>query len=1056
MKRTLLLLLTSATLLLPTVRVSADEPAELQLEFVRKMREKGYASLALEYLEKLQKNPTPGLADVLPMELARTRVSLARQKEPASRAALFDEARKELEAFIAKNPKSPEIANARVEVARLVAYQGQALVSQAVRTEDAKESNALAAKAEAYFIQAGQELEAAGKALTKPEDRVQIDFERGKNFLDQAHTHPPDSTRAKLVGEAIKVLEKVEKDALEDNTNPALHLARGWLVKCYQEGDEPDKAARYFKALLRETVSEARPGQRWGWYFHIHFLPKDLKVKETPLGKARLIQKEALAWLKAFPSARNTPEGYAVRFDLATAYANEAQELNKGTKTGAKAGTKAAAVSKLAQKELASLAATDNDFAEKASQMNLALSFQVLGEKTPLSQLKDFEQCYLKARYEMYRMQDAGKKGGPEARQEHLKAAIAAFRRGLALADAKAPFQKLSEARFYLAYIYLLAGDLYRAAIVGEDLARSRPPTPRSAAAAGYALQAYADIAGATKRPGDRERLRDLAKYVLVDNATAWKGEPVTHVARFQLAMAALREKKYGEAIDYLEKITPDYSAYIYTQAQLILAANAARREAEDPKQKEAFKAKVIEALQRMPKLPDSADTATAQMYFAAQLEQGNLFYAGAFAFARKGDVASAVKKYAELDAFQTQLRQQYDKHSKRFPEEAQVDFGGAMRQMRNLARYGMAQAEYRAGEYDKVLAPSATGDVVAEVKKLGQAEKGAIKLRDYQLTGEILGLAMRADVQKGKIAEAKEVLALLRRLSGPDDAAEATSAGAVLKTLVLELKSQVRDLKAKQQTKQLDATVKNFSAFLDEMARQFSKNPSRDDLMFLAASYSSLEKYGEAAKLYAQIPEPKIAVKKTYTPEETKELQDYWLGQVNYGRALRLENRALRLEKQFVEARKVLQRIVDDPRGHGKFLAEKELLHMYEDQGLYGKGITSWGQFMNHPTMKAALKGMGGKAPDEQRKIKELYFDCFYHYVYCNFMYGKNHKLASKQKEYINRAAGKIVNLESSNPEAWELVGGDFRALLRAEPLLLAAFREQGGKEKIAPARVP
>ena len=37
------------------LRAQAQEPGPVQLEFVRKLREKGYADLALQYLEKLQK-----------------------------------------------------------------------------------------------------------------------------------------------------------------------------------------------------------------------------------------------------------------------------------------------------------------------------------------------------------------------------------------------------------------------------------------------------------------------------------------------------------------------------------------------------------------------------------------------------------------------------------------------------------------------------------------------------------------------------------------------------------------------------------------------------------------------------------------------------------------------------------------------------------------------------------------------------------------------------------------------------------------------------------------
>src|SRR5262249_6672564 len=158
--------------------------------------------------------------------------------------------------------------------------------------------------------------------------------------------------------------------------------------------------------------------------------------------------------------------------------------------------------------------------------------------------------------------------------------------------------------------------------------------------------------------------------------------------------------------------------------------------------------------------------------------------------------------------------------------------------------------------------------------------------------------------------------------------------------------------------------------------------------------------------RLYAKVPEPQVNPKDKLTPQQEKDLQDYWLMQVNRGRALRLA-------KDTAEARKVLERVVNDPLGRGEFLAEKELIHLLEDQGLFGKAITAWSQFLVHPQMKAALKSMGGKSPEEQDKIKTLYFECYYQYTWCHLMYGKNHKVEAKQKDFIQRAADKIVRLE-------------------------------------------
>ncbi len=1034
MNRPLALLVTAAVLLCSVTAARADEAPETQLEFARKLREKGYADLALELLDKLRKAPPARIADLLPLESARTRIALARQKEPAQRSALFADARKELETFIQKNAASPQAKEARLEIARLISNQGLALLSQANRQEDDKAAADLRRRAEEYFTQAGTELEKALGGVTEKLDKIQLQFEIGKNLLDRAQARPFDRKRAELVEQARKILSRVEDEAIENNRNPNLHLSRAWLVKCFQEGDDPKKANLYTKAILSETVAEAIPGQRLAWYFKIAFIPRDITItKLDNLGKLKLIQKECRDWLRTFAAYRNTPEGYAVRFELANAYLKEAQGISKDPRA-----PKAAVLYNLAQKELATLATSDNDYTEKASELNLAISFHRINEKTPIDELADFDACYLRARFEMYQAQRAKT---AEDRRAHLRRSVAAFQNGLQVVDDRTPFAQVVEARYYLTYLYQLAGDPYRAAIMGESLGRANPSTRRSPTAAGYALQAYANIATASKLPGDAERVRELARYILVDHAKTWQDEPVTQVARYQLAVLALLEEKHLDAIGLLEQIAPNYGGYLYSQAQLVLTAAAGRRKAQDPKTRQEFLNRALAALGRMPKLPDDADTQTAQMYFAAQVQKGNFLYGAAFDDARTGKLAEAAKKYAALGAFQVEFKQTFDKHASRLPAEAQADFAAALAQLERLARYGVAQSEYRAAQYDAVLAPKATGEVVAEMTKLAKGN-GPIRVKNHALVGEILGLAMRANVQKGNIPAAKDILALLRRLAGDAEGGEGGQAGAALQTLVLELKTQVRDLKARKLTRELDATVKNFSQFLDELAKQPGSTTTREGLVFLAGCYASLEKYAEAAKLYAQVPEPKVdPKKKEFTPQENKELQDYWLMQVNRGRALRLG-------KQLPEAKKVLEAVVNDPLGRGKFLAEKELIHLLEDQKLFGSAITAWSKFMVHPQMKAALKALPSKTVEEQDKIKTLYFECYYQYTWCHLMYGKNHALEARQKDFIQRAADKIVRVEQ-NADAWRLVGEDFRQLLRSEPRLYAAYLELGGKEK-------
>src|SRR4051812_37400662 len=101
MKR-LLLSISLAACVFPSPAL-AQEPPEVQLDFVRKLRQKGYADLALQYLDTIPAS-SPAIGSAILLEKVRTRVALSRSLEPERRVAMIDQARGELEQFIKTNP----------------------------------------------------------------------------------------------------------------------------------------------------------------------------------------------------------------------------------------------------------------------------------------------------------------------------------------------------------------------------------------------------------------------------------------------------------------------------------------------------------------------------------------------------------------------------------------------------------------------------------------------------------------------------------------------------------------------------------------------------------------------------------------------------------------------------------------------------------------------------------------------------------------------------------------------------------------------------------------
>src|SRR5438067_13109131 len=119
-------------LLLTAPAACAEEPPHL--DFVRGLRARGMPDLAAEYLQQLSAHPPAGLAPLLPLELAKTRIDAAQQEgDERKRAALLTQARAVLETVLRQNPRGPLAADAALDLARLVGLQGKQQLAQARR-----------------------------------------------------------------------------------------------------------------------------------------------------------------------------------------------------------------------------------------------------------------------------------------------------------------------------------------------------------------------------------------------------------------------------------------------------------------------------------------------------------------------------------------------------------------------------------------------------------------------------------------------------------------------------------------------------------------------------------------------------------------------------------------------------------------------------------------------------------------------------------------------------------------------------------------------------------
>jgi hypothetical protein len=1067
--RLTLSLLSVVVLFLAPLTARADEPADKQMEFVRGLRAKGYGDLALEYLERLKKNPPPGIGPLLPLEMARTRVSMARNKEPGQRLVLYGEARAELESYVKANAAKPEAAAVRLEIARIAGYEGEALLSKAYAQDDAKQEEEFARKAEQRFIQAGAELDAAVKAGeellkagfkgTNPDqakafeknlakDILKAKVERAKTYLDQAQTylHAKSIELREKRGKLVEAARNLLKDLVKDESDPATsYLAYAWLIRADYESDDPIAAHEHYLRVINTTGRAALPARRLAKLLWIQHIDQDVTLKATAQQKFKFIQKECQGWLRAYPSARKTSEGESIRFELARALLEQALAVGKGDlKTSA-----AKKLAKDAQKLLGPLAASDSDYSRKAKRLDVMISLKRMGENKAIDKLQDFDECFLKARYEMAKLDQLGGKKGKEngksleaERKERLKNITGALERGLQLATDKTPAAQRDEARYLLTVAYLLEGNSVKAGEQGEQLARAKQQSKWSAQAAGFALQAWARLAdshpeeeeGRKNQELGREHLHRFAEFIVKDKAKVWQNEPVVPLARYQLALLAMRDRKHAEAVEQLEKLPPDFSAYVFAQCQAAFEALNAAKEAKSDEEKAVWRKRALAILKRVAKLPDNADSATAQMFFAAQIEQGKLLYAEGSALARKGDLKQAAVKYGEMVQFVSQLEQQFQKGGAGVPAQPKQQLQQALGTLKKYGLLGAADLEYRAGNYDKVLSKDSAGGVLAQVQALSKGA-GTIALPDYQLTGDILGLALRAQVQKNDLKGAESTLTLLQRLG--DAEGRLLDPAAPLRALLGELQTQIRDLRAKGDQAKLKQTIATFSAFIDTLAQRGGKTVlARNDIIFLANCYNSLDEYEKAAKLYAQV-QPPAKPKEDSDMAKQKYEQDrqaYWLMQVLYGAALRKSG-------QLDEAKKVLDRVLNTKDAVGKLLAQKEEIHLIEakaqkNPALWGNAIKGWGQFMKNPQLRERLA--------QDNEAKKVFFESYVSLTRAWFKYSQTPKIKGTKGEekYVNIAADYIRKLETArNQDGWRIAEPRFRELLREEPILNKAY---------------
>jgi hypothetical protein len=1007
--------------------LAQEAPYQEELQFVRELRARHYSDLALEYLQRLSKNAPPELARELPLEFAKTRLEAgADEPDTAKRLEQYALAQQELEKFLAQNKDHPRRAEATLDLAQVTVMRGRTQLSRALLQDTPEARSSEGAKARELLVKAGEQLKSIAAELDRQiaaapdqaakrrlqEERRRADLGLALNLFDQGSTYSATSGSDADLKARAPYFEKAQK-ALEqlvggDANDPVTWQAMAWAGRCEQELGVPKKARERLERIVGVTGNPAAAeGKRLAGYFRL------LVVKEAPDGKEKandVILTEGRNWLAQYPSYARTPEGYGMRYLLAETYNDEAKQAKERTEKERLLG--------LARQALREVEATENDFTDRARRLKIAIIGAQGGFTRKVEELKSFDDCFVRAQYEIMEMGDDAKKlKGAELekrRKERIETVLEALDRGLAMPEGKKPSLEANNARAMFAFYALNMGKYQDAIRVGEAFARNDPRSSQAAMAALYALQAYSLMLAERERSfatpeemkEDKDRMVALARYA----EERWPKELAGDMARHQIALLMLHEKEpnYAEAFRKLENLTPSYPSYALAQFQLAEAAFKAEREKVDPipGDKRTYHQHGMAALERIGEPAADADPLTQRLYIEAKVRIAREMYRN--------------KKFADMQKLVEQLRARLptiktDADPKK-DEDLRVQLGNDIDDALLWARYGLAEAAFGAAKY-----PEVAGLLDPLVKEFNEGKLTAIR-KNLPLGKALLGMALKASVQLGKLDNTRAALKALQALAA-EGGAEADTTN-ILGQLAVLIGQQIEDLRKKGNEENTKKAVHSFTTILNDVAGQ-TKNPSPKVVLVLARCYSNMDQHKKAIELLEAVPEVKQA-----GPD-----QALW-------HAIRLTLvRELRLNKDTEKARKLLDEIIGTKEKPGwgmrDVAALKERVFLEEEEGQYAAAARR-----ADGIVKQLLPRVNA-----DNAMKEHYLECYYHVAYCYLKHAQGLDDAAKKEKYIKDAAGQIVQLEKK----WDGFGSEaskrrFEELLEKEPQLKEEYEKLKG----------
>jgi hypothetical protein len=968
------------------------------LLFARSLRAHFLPDLAEEFLEHLSTPAAGSWKSALAVERSRARREYAFKAGTSLASILLNLARRELEAGLQNADAKPLEPYLRFELARLAAAEGHLLLEQHHRggpNQSTAEMKLVRGKLReaAQLLQActvpAVSDDASQLAVNEGEFAGHLALERGRNALDLAQAHSGldmVTERGAAIRLAIAQFDGLIRKGVSD---PLSWEAMAWLYRCHLDNDDAKASKRALTDLLASKNKAAEGGKRLVKALRLLWL-----VRENDIRTQATIQAECEEWLRQYPEVHDSTEGWELRSFLAQSYfAQTATAAPKLPVTG-----KVRETFEKAWRSCSDVDLPERDEAGVARKRRLQVAKILYPElTTPTSaKIASPSEGWLRAELAFAAIQSAPAETTPEQRRTRWIELRGLLTRVLALPDMPGFPREAVECRQLLAYSLYLSGELALAADEGEALARKHSHAVAAAQAGNLALQALATMmtqengqaAGAKSAPL-RPRFISLAEFML----HTWQNHPQVDTTRHLYSLLLGRERRFGEALDQLDALSPGYAELPRALYQGATLALEARKENAPPPGAASYRDRAVRLLERIPSATAGNDSKSLQTIFAGKRLLAELFLQSKQWNDLDRVVDSTVGGFQDLE------------------ENSKSDLRVPLLALQLFAKSIAADRACQVGHFHEgrlALAPA-----VAIVRNPANAQiLEDLKQREPAVLTRFLDLSIRTAVLDEQNALAKEQLELLTQLfpENPLDLLGATMQA--LGEQIGSLRKQGQPAKEK-----LEKTMANVAQFLDSLAEQQKNNARPESLLFLAESFASIEEFARAGEFASRIEPP--------PPDKRDDAR----AQQVYRSARVLFLRSLRHSKDWKQAEALLETLLATPWGPNSLDVKKERLFLLQDQGKFaGKqgAILGWNSFMMQ--LQPRL---------QDNRLKELYFDGYFQLTYCIYQ----NALAlpdpkAKQKD-LRLAANYILKLENQADPAAEPCKKRMKELLAdASPL--------------------